>query len=371
MDFVDRIKELADNIPNKLSRILTEEATKNALVLPFISALGYNVFDIHEVIPEFDANVGASKKYKLDYAILKEGKPIILIECKHHADKLDKDSWSQLFHYFAATEARIGILTNGIIYRFYSDLEEKNKLDEKPFLEINFLELQETLINELKKLTKLAFNLDDILIVASELKYTREIKRILAEQLNEPTDDFVKFFATKVYSGRVTEKVKQEFTGFVQRAFKQFIREQISELLLSASNLAEGISNTKDENLEQSTVESNEKNTKPNSIVTTAEELEGFYIVKAILSQNIEPKRIAHRDTVNYFNILLDDNKLKPLCRLYFNNPNKKYLGLFDYGESGKIEEKISISHAHDLYQYSDRLKATLARYDGLTLKAS
>ena len=179
MDLVDQIKAIASNLPNQLDRIKTEEATKVSLVMPFIQALGYNVFDINEVVPEFDANVGASKKYKLDYAIFQDSKPIILIECKHHADNLNNgDAYSQLFHYFASTMARIGVLTNGISYRFYSDLVESNKLDEKPFLEIDLFNLQEGLIDELKKLSKQSFNIDVILSTASELKYTREIKRI-------------------------------------------------------------------------------------------------------------------------------------------------------------------------------------------------
>ena len=362
MDFVDQIKALASNIPDQLDRVLTEEATKSSMVMPFIQSLGYNVFDITEVVPEFDANVGASKKYKLDYAILQDGKPIILIECKHHAEKLDGDAHSQLFHYFAATDARIGVLTNGVSYRFYSDLVESNKLDEKPFLELDMLNLQDNLIEELKKLSKQAFNLDDILTAASELKYTKAIKAILHEQLNEPSDDFVRFFAAQVYPGRLTERVRQEFTAFVKRAFKQFIREQISGLLQSASNLADGISEEPESTAEEETTA--ETSDRDSRIVTTEEELEGFYIVKSILSSSIDAARVAHRDTIGYFNVLLDDNGRKPICRLYFNNTDNKRLEFFDYTEEGRKEEKVSIAEVNEIYQYSDRLKATVQYYE-------
>jgi len=368
MDFVDQIKAIASNIPDQLDRVLTEEATKSSMVMPFIQALGYNVFDITEVVPEFDANVGASKKYKLDYAILQEGKPIILIECKHHADKLDGgDAHSQLFHYFAATDARIGCLTNGLNYRFYSDLVESNKLDEKPFLELNMLNLQDNLISELKKLSKQSFNLDEILTAASELKYTKEIKRILADQLNAPSDDFVRFFASQVYPGRLTERVRQEFTSFVTRAFKQFIREQISGLLQSASDLADGLSPSAQEaNEGEAAAPAEAESPTPDSrIVTTEEELEGFYVVKSILSSIVEPGRVTQRDTISYFNILLDDTNRKPICRLYFNNTDNKRLELFDYTEEGRKEEKVSLSEVSEIYQYADRLKATVQHYEG------
>lgn len=363
MDFIDQVKALAGNVQAQLERIQTEEATKSALVMPFIQAMGYNPFDISEVVPEFDANVGASKKYKLDYAILQAGEPIMLIECKYHEDKLGEEVHSQLFHYFAATNARIGVLTNGVVYRFYSDIVEANKLDKKPFLEVDMLNLQEASLVELKKLTKESFDLEEILTAASELKYTKEIKRILAEQLNEPADEFIRFFAAQIYSGRVTEKVKQEFAAFVKRGFKQFIREQISDLLQSASNLAEGITpptveepTDEDEGIEGSDRESR--------IQTTEEELEAFHVVKAILRQTVEPSRVNQRDAVSYFSVLLDDNNRKPICRLYFNNPENKRIGLFDHAEEGRAEEKIAIAAVDDIWQYADRLVATVQHYD-------
>ena len=135
MDFIDKIQELSARIPKQLNHIQTEEATKNALVMPFISALGYNVFDPTEVTPELCADVGVKKGEKVDYAILREGKPIILFECKHHAADLGKVHASQLYRHFSVTEARFSVLTNGLVYGFYTDLEAPNKMDERPFFE--------------------------------------------------------------------------------------------------------------------------------------------------------------------------------------------------------------------------------------------
>jgi hypothetical protein len=229
MDFIDKIRELSARIPKQIEYIQTEEATKNALVMPFIDALGYSIFDPTEVIPEFTADLGTKKGEKVDYAILMDGKPIMLFECKSCDSELDNGHASQLYRYFSVTEARFGVLTNGITYQFYSDLDEQNKMDSKPFFEFNMLEIKEPLVEELKKFTKSFFDLENILTTASELKYTREIERIIAEQMNDPADEFVKFFASRVYHGRMTQPVREQFSQITKQALKQFINDIISE----------------------------------------------------------------------------------------------------------------------------------------------
>src|SRR5215212_7842711 len=205
MDFIDQIRELSARIPKQLPHIQTEEATKNALIMPFIAALGYNVFDPTEVTPELNADVGIKKGEKVDYAILRDSKPIMLFECKHHSADLGKVHASQLYRYFSVTDARFSLLTNGIIYWFYTDLEAPNKMDGKPFFEFNLLDIREGNVEELKKFSKSAFDLDNILTTASELKYTREIRRIITEQMQEPSDEFVKFITAQVHNGRATQ----------------------------------------------------------------------------------------------------------------------------------------------------------------------
>lgn len=207
MDFIDRISEISVRIPKQIEYIETEEATKNAFIMPFISALGYDVFNPLEVVPEYVADVGTKKGEKVDYALFREGKLAILFEAKWCGADLDKEHAEQLARYFAFTEARFGVLTNGIIYRFYSDLEKPNKMDSKPFFEFNMIDYSEPQVEELKKFTKPKFDLDDILATASELKYTREIKRIMAQEMNEPSEEYVKYFARRVYSGILTAKI--------------------------------------------------------------------------------------------------------------------------------------------------------------------
>lgn len=353
MDLIDKIQEIAKSIPKFKELLTTEEATKNALIMPFISALGYNVFDPTEVIPEFTADIGIKKGEKVDYVIKKEEETIMLIECKWCGTDLTKDHASQLHRYFHTTSARFGILTNGIIYNFYSDLEESNKMDSNPFFIFNMLNFKDHQLNELKKFTKSSFSLEDILTTASTLKYTRAIKKILEEELENPSEAFVKFFASQIYSGRLTQTVVEQFSKIVKVARNQYIKDKINERFQSALSVNEEEKNNDDESLELTTDQvSND------GIVTTEEEIEGYHIVKAILSANVEVEKIVMRDTKSYCGILFEDNNRKPLCRLRFNTSNK-YIGIFEH----KQENKIQIEKITDIYKYANELNATLKEY--------
>jgi predicted type IV restriction endonuclease len=359
MDLVDRLQDLAAKIRKQRELIRTEEAAKNAFVLPFLATLGYDVFNPSEVIPEYVADVGTKKGEKVDYAILRDGKIIMLVECKQSCDKLDPQHASQLYRYFSVTDARIAVLTDGCTYRFFTDLDKPNTMDLKPFMEIDVLDLEEPLIPELKKLTKAEFDLDQIVDVAGELKYTREIKRILAQELASPSPDLVKLLAGQVYSGRFTESVREQFTSIVKRAFVQFIRDRINERLqsaLSTDSAAEEVPAPQAGHEE----ERGEGGDQERRIETTEEELEGYHIVKAIVAELVDPARVAHRDTLSYMGVLLDDNNRKPICRLHFNR-SQKYVGLFD-GE--KSEERIPIGNLNEIYQLGERLRATVRRYE-------
>ena len=358
MDFIEQLETLAGKIRKQMDVTKTEEATKMAFVMPFISALGYDVFNPTEVVPEFVADAGTKQGEKVDYAILKDGQVIMLIECKKCGTGLGDPHSSQLFRYFSVTEARFAILTDGIIYRFYTDLEQPNKMDQKAFMEFDMLNIQEPLVQELKRFTKPDFDLDEMLTVASDLKYTKEIKRIMAEQLDVPSEDFVLFVVSRVYTGMKTKAVREQFIDITKRALHQFLNEQINKRLASA--IAGGSSRTKDESEEADVSPPDEELDRKSRIVTTEEELEGFFIVKSILREVVDSNRIAHRDTLNYFGILLDDTNRKPICRLHFNRP-QKYVSIF--GEN-KNEEKVAIDKLDDIYGLADQLRASVAYYE-------
>lgn len=351
MDFIEQLQALALKTEKLCNLLQTEEATKNALIMPFINILGYDIFDPTEVIPEFVADVGIKKGEKVDYAIVKDGKITMLFECKHCGGDLNIKHASQLFRYFSVTDARIAVLTNGIDYRFFTDLEAPNKMDEKPFLEFNITELTDVALTELKKLTKANFNIDEIMATAGELKYTRQIKRLIGEQIEKPSDEFVKFFASKVFDGVLTPARREYFTDLTRRSFKQLINERINDRLKSVmSGNTEATANE----------EKIDNENRENLIKTTAEELEGFYIVKSLLRDIVDTNRIIHRDTQSYMGILLDDNNRKPLARLYFNR-SQKYLGIFD--ESRK-EERVAIQTIDDIYHHGEKLRRVFAFYE-------
>ena len=146
MEFVDKINQLKERVASLKDNLQTEEATKNALVMPFLSVLGYDVFNPMEVVPEYIADSRFKKDEKVDYAIIKDNKPIILIECKKvDNDKLDvKKHAGQLFKYFTASKSKFIILTNGVIYKFFSDIDEPNILDKEPFFTFNLSEFKES-----------------------------------------------------------------------------------------------------------------------------------------------------------------------------------------------------------------------------------
>lgn len=371
VDFIDQLKAIASRIPSQLEFVKTEEATKTAFVMPFIAALGYNIFDPSEVIPELIADVGVKKGEKVDYAIAKDGKPVILFECKWHGANLDAEHASQLHRYFHVTPARIGVLTNGVIYRFYSDLEEQNKMDSKPFLELNMLELKENIVDDVKRFSKGTFAIDEIVSAAHEMKYTRELKKLLAEQFARPTDEFVKFFASQVYNGKFTQKVYLQFGDFTKRAFNQFINDRINDRLKSAmSSDGEPKAAVEASPIAASSVtlssDQDEKEDK-DKIVTTQDEWDAYYIVKAILRQIVDPKRIILRDTQSYAGILLDDNNRKPICRLRFSSSSKS-ISILD---SSRTEEKFQIRDLNEIFIYSDKLKEAVLSYEGAGVKDS
>lgn len=364
MDLIDELRALAARVPNLMAHTKTEEATKHALVLPFINALGYNAFDPSEVLPEFTCDVGTKKGEKIDYAVMRDGKPIILFECKQTSVNLDAAEYGQLMRYFHVAEARVGVLTNGIVYKFYMDIEQANKMDAKPFLEFNLLDFKESAAEEIKRFTKSAFNVGELHEAAVELKYTKEIKRILGEQLQAPADEFVKFFTAQVYTGTKTQKIVQQFTDITKRAFTQFINERITDRLKSAMD-----ADVQETKLSEASavIPAGTPDPANGKVVTTEEEVEAFHIVKSIVREMVAPARITLRDSESYCAILLDDNNRKTVCRFRFG-PNKKTVAVFD---EQKNETRLPISDLNDIYALADRLKSTISNYEKKVVETS
>ncbi len=364
MNFDERIAALATKVQNQRDAIQTEEATKNAFVMPFISMiLGYDVFDPLEVIPEFTADVGTKKGEKVDYAIMHAGEVQILVECKHPRDPLKIEHASQLYRYFSVTNARIAILTNGQIYHFYTDLDAPNRMDSKPFLVLDLEDVDDTLLPEIRKLTKEVFDLDSIISAAEELKYLGQIKRTMAAQFKEPEDEWIKLFATRVHEGSFTQKRREQFRSLVTKAASQFIRDQVNDRLKGAlyANLPKQATAAPSEALESEGVALNDV-ARDTEVETTLEELAGYQIVKAIACSEVKPQRIIGRDAKSYFAVILDDNNRKPIARLHFNGKSRKYVGTFD---ASKTETRHLIDSVDDIYLHADAIRTAVRSFMG------
>lgn len=353
MDFIDQIKQFSKRVESLKGTLQTEEATKTSIIMPFFALLGYDVFNPDEFIPEYTTDVGIKKGEKVDYAILNDNEPVILIEAKWIGENLQKHD-SQLFRYFGTSKAKFAILTNGQHYKFYTDLEEVNKMDEKPFLEINILDVKESQVAELKKFHKTNFNLLEIFDTASELKYSNEFKNTLNQQLQQPSDDFVRLFLSSCYDGVKTQSVVDKFRPIVKKALNNYVSELMNDKIKTALDVdSTTVVSSGDEPLEQITKE------KTFNIVTTNEELEAYFIIKSLLKDVVPVGDITYKDTESYINILLKGNVRKWICRLILNSNQKTMI----IPDENKKETKIALDDLYSIERHKDALIAIVARY--------
>lgn len=354
MELKLKLEQLHQRVNGLKDQINTEEATKNAFVLPFIQLLGYDIFNPTEVIPEFICDIGTKKGEKVDYVIRNNEEPILIIECKHWKENADAHN-SQLHRYYHVSKARFGVLTNGLKYNFYTDLEKPNIMDEKPFLTIDIEDLKDSSIKILESFAKNQYNLENILDSAEALKYIKAIRIEFEKEIENPSDEMVKLLVNRFFDKSLTANRMTAFKEYTKKALTVSINESISDRLKSALHINEKIE--KQDNSNPVPIDENKDSEK---VITTEEEMEGFQIVKAILREKIPSERIAHRDTQSYFGVLLDNNNRKPICRFHFNTSNK-YLELFHNGKDAG--EKILLTDLDDIYNHRTELHLTVDNY--------
>jgi hypothetical protein len=354
MDLKLKLEQLHQRVIGLKDQINTEEATKNAFVMPFIQILGYDIFNPTEVIPEHICDIGTKKGEKIDYVIRKDNEPIFIIECKHWKENADAHN-SQLHRYYHVSKARFGVLTNGITYNFYADLERPNIMDEKPFLTIDIEDLKDSAIKILESFTKTAYNLENILDSAEALKYIKAIRKEFENEIEKPSDELVKLLVNRFFDKPLTATRMTTFKEYTKKALSISINDSISYRLKSALSINDKIESKVDQK-----VDPIDENVEVPTIVTTAEEVEAFQIVKAILREKIPSSRISQRDTQSYFGVLLDDNNRKPICRFHFNTA-KKYVELFHKGKDAG--EKVLLNSLDDIYGFREELHGTVTNY--------
>lgn len=350
MDLSTRLGELQKRTIEHREALLTEEAAKTALVMPFIQALGYDVFNPGEVVPEFIADVGTKKGEKVDYAIKSGGKINILVECKPANTALSINHASQLFRYFSVTDARVAILTNGVVYQFYSDVERPNKMDDKPFFTFSMDAIKPNDAKTLERFAKDSFDIEKIVQEAGNLKIQTLLRKELEKEFSEPSEEFIRLMAARVYEGRITPAVKENLGKLLLGAISNYIRDLLNDRLSTALNASLPPEKTEDDQVANDDI----------GVVTTQEEISGFHIVQAIASKIVDPKRIVLRDAKSYCAILLDDNNRKTVARLHFNGMTTKYLGTF----SAKDEQKHLLSEITEIYKHDALILSRLQELD-------
>ncbi|MCE6960253.1 type I restriction enzyme HsdR N-terminal domain-containing protein [Cereibacter sphaeroides] len=350
-DFLEQIATLSTRSKVAERQALTEEATKTAVVLPFLQALGFDVFNLEEVMPEFIADVGMKKGEKVDFAIKIDGKIAMLVEAKPINSKLGETQFSQLFRYFHVTEARLAILTNGREAWFFSDTDEPNKMDKRPFFKFDFQNYDNLQVQELARFQKGCFAIESIIEAASNLKYTRAAASYLKGQLDAPDDDFIRLIGRQIHDGSITKAVAEQLKPAIQAALDEIIRDRIQDKLsITLRGDPPAAKNEPAPEVEEPELE------------TTDEEREGFMIVRAIAAKIAPIERITMRDAKSYCAILMDDNNRRPVCRLYFNSPTTKNIGLFS---ADKVETKIRVDKPSDLYKHTGAIEAAIQSYLG------
>lgn len=353
-DFYERVSQISSRSKVAERQALTEEATKTSVILPFLQTLGFDVFNLDEVIPEFVADVGTKKGEKVDFAVKIDGKIAMLIEAKPASVKLGDTQFNQLFRYFSVTEARLAILTNGREAWFFSDTDEPNKMDKRPFFKFDFQNFDKDQVEELARFQKPNFAIDAIVEAASNLKYTRAAANYLRDQLNDPDEEFIRLIGRKIHEGSITKGVLEQLRPSVQAALDEVIRDRIQD------KLGITFSGEKKASPEPDNAPSVPPAATDDDITTTEDEIAGHLIVRAIGARYVPVDRIAIRDAKSYCAILMDNNNRKPICRLYFNSATTRHVGVFD---AEKNEEKHKVEGPEDLYQFADQLEATIKAY--------
>ena len=361
------IQELAKAVPDFRDVLTSEQATKQALVVPFIKALGYNVYDPREVVPEYVADLGTKRGEKVDYAIMKDSVPVILIECKSITDKLNGSTVkSQLFRYFVATsKVRLGLLTNGVKYQFFSDLDNQNVMDLTPFLEVDLENLTDSDMDRLERFVK-GFDVAATVEEAARIRQIDLIKALLCRQLIEPDDEFVDWVQQQLYPDEAIVPFMSKFPETVREALRDFVNDKIHETLPVAQNLTRP---EKDQDIEMSDDADETGSTKLQWLSDyippdkqKGDLVEAIGLLQGILKDMIDLNRVQVKCGVStYVSMQRDGRRNEPICRIWFGNNGKSGFGYFDgsRNENGRAKPvEVPIDQPADILQYREQIQA-------------
>jgi hypothetical protein len=281
---------------------------------------------------------------------MKGGKPIILVECKYCRESLDPHG-NQLFRYFGTSDAKFAVLTNGIEYRFYTDLDKLNIMDSRPFMVLNMLDLSDHDVERLKKFHKSYFNEGEILSTAQQLQISLAIRQVIDRDFASPSTEFTRYFVREVNESRSTPKLIEQYAPLLKKEIGNYIDDVISDRL--------NIAKQKEQQTEEKPEQPVAADTAPDDgVVTTQEELDAYNIVRSILRKEVDVSRITYKDYKSYFVVNIEGSMWKWICRLYLKA--NKYIS-FPH-ESGTGEDKFEIKSLDEVFNYSDRLVESLKK---------
>jgi predicted type IV restriction endonuclease len=353
VDFAQKINELASRSLHASQHAMTEEATKTAVVLPLLQTLGFDVFNLDEVVPEFVADVGIKKGEKIDFAVKIGGKVTILVEAKPISMSLGSAQYSQLYRYFGVSGVRLAILTNGRDIWFFSDIDDRNKMDKKPFFTFDLQSFDGHQVQQLSKFQKTDFQIDVILEAASALRYVKAAAGYLKEQLADPTDEFMRMIGRRIHEGTLTKTVIEQLRPAIQAALDEVIRDRIQDKLNVAFRADPAAT-------ESSTKDNAQISADLSDVETTDDERQAFLIVRAIAARLLPIERVTMRDSKSYCAVFIDDNNRKPVCRFYFNNKKNRSLGLLD---AAKVETRVPVEGVGDIYKHAAAIESAVKAY--------
>lgn len=292
MGLLDDFRGLSEQVRRRADGIRGrgEEAAKQALILPFLSAMGWDIYDPNEVQPEYVADFAQKKggvREKVDYALLLNGKPAIFVEAKSLDAKLDLHD-AQLARYFNATPTvKTAILTNGLTYRFFTDLQEPNIMSEAPFFEFNILEFKESDITTLRRFTKASYDPAEVRASAEDLVYVSQITGFVTELIRNPSESFIRFILTElkiVESRRINTRVLERFWTVVHASFQSAFMDMATRSIRQETQPDPGVASLG----RPAAHPPQAAPTTPNEakVVTTAEELAALALVQSICASS-------------------------------------------------------------------------------------
>lgn len=358
MSFEQKLQDFVLKVESFKDSISTEEATKTSVILPFFQLLGYDVFNPSVFVPEFVADVGIKRGEKVDYAIMKDGKPVIIIEAKSINRNLEKHD-SQLFRYFTTTPAKFAILTNGIRYRFYTDLDDPNKMDTVPFLDFDLLHMKNQQIEALQNFRKENFSVEKISESASDLKYKDQFKRLLSAEIEQPSDGFVRYILKDIYLGIKTQNVIDRFRPLLKDSFSELISEIMNDKIKNALSVTSTVAVTTSPETDTAATVSVST---PQPLSLSPLEKNAYIEIQKMFDGYLDPKDIFCKKTESYLAILYQNNTRKWICRLVLSNSQKSII----LPDAEKKEIRRKIANIYELHNYKNYLRSVASRFGPL-----